>query len=144
MANLGNKRELAAVGRKNQKKYPGNNQSLKSAVLRINEKYITHLFEVVERSVTKILSQEYNKIKNRILGALFKLDDFLLHPQVQVQSETIPGISFNMNVKIQEPTEDRSQNDPHPEVGPSIYRLSQSMDSDTEELSYIYIVCYIL
>ena len=33
----------------------------------------------------------------------------------------------------QEPNEDRSQDDPHPEVGPSVYQSRHSIDSDPDE-----------
>ena len=42
----------------------------------------------------------------------------------------------NMNVENQEPSEDRSQNDPRSEVDASVYRSAQSMDWDREETSY--------
>ena len=41
-----------------------------------------------------------------------------------------------MNIENQKPNDDRSQNDPQPEVGASIYQSFQSMGSDPEETSY--------
>ena len=76
----------------------------------------------------KKLTQEFSRTESRILGALSKLDEFVLNPQVTVQSGTVPGTSRNVKTENQEPTEDRSQNDPRPEVDESIYRSSQSMN----------------
>ena len=92
--------------------------------------------EQIEARVTKKLSQESDMTKSQNLGALTKHDDFLLSPQVWVQSGTVPGTSRNMNVENHELTKDRSPNDPCPEVDASIYRSSQFMDSDPEETSY--------
>ena len=75
--------------------------------------------EEIEGSVTKKLSQEFSMIENRILGALFNLEDVLLNPQAQTQSRTFPNTFWNSNTENQEGDEDRSQNDPRPEVGTS-------------------------
>ena len=91
--------------------------------------------EEIESRERKKFPHEFNRTKSRILGALPKLDTFL-NAQVRVQSGTDLGTSQNMIAKNQEPTGDRSQNDPRPEVDASIYRLTQSMDSDPEETSY--------
>ena len=37
----------------------------------------------------------------------------------------------------QEPNEDRSQDDPHPEVGPSVHQSRHSIDSDTDEAPHM-------
>ena len=36
----------------------------------------------------------------------------------------------------QEPNEDRSQDDPHPEVGPSVYQSRHLNDSESDEAPY--------
>ena len=140
MATLKNKRELPAVTRDNHERSLKNSQSPSLAVLRINEEYITQMLEEIEGKVTKKLSQELSRTKSRILDALYELDEFLLNPQVRVQSGTVPGTSRNMKVENQKLAEDRSQNDPHPEVDASVYRTAQSMDSDPEEASYSHVV----
>ena len=53
----------------------------------------------------------------RILGALSKLDEFLLNQQIQTHSGTVPGTSRNTNMENQGTNEDDSQSDPHPEAG---------------------------
>ena len=83
----------------------------------------------------KELSQEFSRTESRILGALSKLDEFFLNPQVRTLSGTVPGTSRNNDVENWEPTGDRSKNDPHPEVEFSACRTSNSIDSDPEETS---------
>ena len=134
MATLRSKRKLAAVTRETQEEHPRNGQSRKTSVSRIDEEYITQVSEEIEgRLITKKLSQEFNRTESRILGTLFKLDEFLLNPQIGTHSETVPGTFRNTNVENQEPNEDRSQDDPHPEVGPSVCQSRHSIDSDTDE-----------
>ena len=73
--------------------------------------------------VTQKISQELTRTENCILGALAKLDEFLLNTLLGTQSGTVPGSSWNTGVENQEPDEDLSQIDPHPEVGSFVCRL---------------------
>ena len=117
MATLRNKRKLAAVTRETQEEQPRNGQSQNTSVPRINEEYITQVSEEIEGRVTKKLSQEYIRTDSRILGALSKLDEFLLNQQIQTHSRTVPGTFRNTNAENQGTNEDDSQSDPHPEAG---------------------------
>ena len=90
MATLRNKRKLAAVTRETQEEHPRNGQSQNTSVPRINEEYITQVSEEIEGRVTKKLSQEYSRTEPRILGALSKLDEFLLNQQIRTHSGTVP------------------------------------------------------
>ena len=92
MATLRNKRKLAAVTRETQEEHPRNGQSRNTSVPRINEEYITQVSEEIEGRVTRKLSQEFSRTESRILGALSKLDRFLLNPQIRTHSGTVPGI----------------------------------------------------
>ena len=114
-----------------QEEHPRNGQSRNTSVPRINEKYITQVSEEIEGTVTKKLSQEFNRTESGILCALSNLDELLLNPQIRTHSGTVPGTFRNKNVENQEPNEDRSQDDPHPEVGP--YQSRHSNDSDLDE-----------
>ena len=67
------------------------------------------------------------------MGALSELDEFLLNPQIRTHSGTDQGTFRNTNVENQEPKEDRSQEDPHAEVGPSVCQSRHSVDSDPDE-----------
>ena len=144
MATLRNKRKLAAVTRETQEENPRNGQSRNTSVTRINEECITQVSKEIEGRVTEKLSQDFSRTESRILGALSKLDEFLLNQQITTHSGTVPGTFRNTNVENQEPNEDRSQDDPHPEVGPSVCQSRHSIDSDTEESphSHIQVIPY--
>ena len=117
MATLRNKRKLAAVTRETQEEHARNGQSRNTSVLRINEEYITQVSEEIEGTVSKKRSQEFSRTESRILGALSKLDEFLLNQQIRTHSETVPGTFRNTNVENQGTNEDNSQSTPHPETG---------------------------
>ena len=84
-------RKLAAVTREIQEENPRKSQSQNTFVPKINEENITQVFEEVEGRVTKKLSQEFSGTESHILGALSKLDDFLLNLQIRTHSGTVPG-----------------------------------------------------
>ena len=130
MATLRNKRILAAVTRKTQEENPRNGQSRNTSVPRINEEYITQLSEEIEGRVTKKLSQEYSRTVSRILGALSKLDEFLLNQQIRMHSGTVPETFRNTNVDNQGTNEDDSMSDPHPEAG--LFRSQTTQNSGQE------------
>ena len=98
LATLRNKRKLAAVTRETQEEHPRNGQSRNTSVPRTNEEYITQISEEIEGRVTKKLSQKLSRTESRILGALSKLDEFLLNQQVQMHSGTVPETFRNTNV----------------------------------------------
>ena len=117
MATLRSKRKLAAVTRETQEEHLRNGQSRNTPVPRNNEEYITEASEEIEGRVTKKLSQQYSRTESRILGALSKLDEFLLNQQIRTHSGTVPEKFRNTNVDNQGTNEDDSQSDPHPEAG---------------------------
>ena len=131
MATLRNKRKLAAVTRETQEENPRNGQSRNTSVPRINEEYITQVSEQIEGRVTKKLFQEFSRRESRILGALCKLDEFLLNQQIQTLSETVPGTFRNTKVENQGTNEDDSQSDPHPEAG--IFRGQTTQNSGPKD-----------
>ena len=116
MATLGNKRKLAAVSRETPE---GNRSSRAQNVLdpELTRDYISQVSEEIEGRVTKKLSKEFSRTESRILGALSKLDEFLLNPQARNCSVAVPGTSRNNNSGNRETTGDGSSDDPHPEVG---------------------------
>ena len=130
METLRNKRKLAAVTRETQQDYPRNGQSRNTSAPRINEENITPVSEEIEGRVIKKLSQELHRTKSRILGALSKIDDFLLNPQIRTHSGTVPETFRNTNVENQGTNEDGSQSDPHPEAG--IFRSQSTQNSGPE------------
>ena len=122
---------MAAVTRETQEEHPRNGQSRNTSVPKINEEYITQVSEEIESRVTEKLSQEFSRAESRILGALSKLDEFLLNPQITTHSETVPGTFRNTNVENQGTNEDDFQSRPHPEAG--IFCGQTTQNSDLEE-----------
>ena len=104
----------------------------------MTEAYITEVSEEIEGSATEKLFQEFIRTELCILGALSKLDEFLLNPQVRTCSGTVPGTSRNNDFENREPTGDRSQNDPYPEVELSIRQASNTAYSEQEETAHSY------
>ena len=127
MAPLRDKRKLAAVTRETQEEHPRNGQSRNTSVPRINEEYITQVAEEIESRVSKKLPQEFCRTESRILGALSKLDEFLLKQQIRTHSGIVPGTFRNTNVENQGTNEDDSQSDPHPEAGILHKTLAQKL-----------------
>ena len=130
MATLRNKRKSAAVTRETPEEHPTNGQSRNTSVPRINEEYITQVFEKIEGRVTKKLSQEFSRTESRVLGALSKLDEFRLNPQIRTHSGTFPVTFRNTNVENQGTKKSDSQSDPHPEAG--IFRSQTTQRSGPE------------
>ena len=127
MATLSNKRKLAAVTRETQEENPRNGQSRNTSIPRIIEEYCTQVCEEIEGRVCKKLSQGFSRTESRILGALSKLDEFLLNQQIRTHSWTVPETFRNTNVDNQGTNEDDSQSDPHPEAG--LFRSQTTQNS---------------
>ena len=115
MATL-NKRKLAALNKENCEEHPRSNLAQNSTDPRSQEDYITQVAEEIEGRVTKKLSQEFSRTENRILGALARLDDFLMNPLLQGHSGITPETSRNVFSINQGTNEDDSQSDPHPDA----------------------------
>ena len=115
MATLRNKRKLAAVSRET----PENTRSGRAPNVldpELTQEYISQVSDEIEGRVTKKLSKEFSRTESRILGALSKLDAFLLNPQVRTCSVAAPGTSRSSNLENQGTNEDRPSDDPGPEV----------------------------
>ena len=96
MATLRNKKKLAAVSEKT----PECSRSSRGQTVldpELAQDYISQVSEEIEGRVTKKLSKEFSKTESRILGALSKLDEFLLNPQVRTCSVAVQGTSGNAN-----------------------------------------------
>ena len=131
MACLRNKRKLAAVSRETPE---GSRSSRAKNVLEpeLTQDYISQVSEEIEGRVTKKLSKEFSKTESRILGALSKLDEFLLNPQVRTCSVAVPGSSRNNTSDKRETTGDRPSDDPYPEVGYFSHHSVQLNSPETE------------
>ena len=126
MATLRNKKKLAAFNKENYEEHPRNNLAQNSNVPRSQEDYITLIAAETEARVTKKLSQEFSRTENRILGALARLDDFLMNPLIQGHSGTAPETSRNIFIIGQGTNEDDSQSNPCPEAGISNNQMTQN------------------
>ena len=135
MALLRNKRKLVAVSRETQE-HTTNSQSQNRVVSGSTADYITQVSEETESSVTNNSSHKVNRTESSILGALSKLDKFLLNPQKWTLSWDFPGASPINALENCEPTGNRSQKDSHPDVEFATHRTSNSTDSDPEETSH--------
>ena len=91
----------------------------------------------IEGRVTKKLSKEFGKTESRILGALSKLDELLLNPQVRTSAVAVPGTSRNDNSENRETTGDRSSDDPYPEMGHFSHHSGQLNSPETENHPHI-------
>ena len=126
-----NKKKLAALNKKNCEDHPRSKLVQISNVPRSQEDYITQVSEEIEGRVTKKLSQEFSRTENRILGALARLDDFLMNPLIQGHSGTAPETSRNVFSINQGTNEDGSRSDPHPEAG--LFNNQMTQNSGPED-----------
>ena len=103
-----------------------------SDVPRSQEDSINQASVEIEGRVTKKLSQEFSWTKDRILGALARLDDFFMNPLIQGHSGTTLETSQKAFSSNQGTNEDDSQSDPHPEAG--VFRSQTTQNSGPEDL----------
>ena len=137
METLRNKRKLAAVSRESPEN-TRSNQSQNTLDPEMAQEYISQVSEEIEGRVTKKLSKEFSRTKSHILGALSRLDEFLLIPQVRTCSVAVPETSRNSNSENREPIGDRSLDDPCPEAR---FSSHHSGDLNTPEVEdYLHMV----
>ena len=141
MATLRNKIKLSAVSRETPE---GSRSSRGQSVLdtELTQDYISQVSEEIEGRVTKKLSKEFSKTESRILGALSKLDEFLLNPQVRTCSVAVQGTSRNANSENRETHGDRSSDDPYPEVGYFPHHSGQLTSPEAETNSHMVTETY--
>ena len=136
MATLRNKRKLAAASRETRE---GNRSSRGQNVLdpELTQDYIFQVSEEIEGRVTKKFSTKFSKTESRILGALSKLDEFLLNPQVRTCSVAVQGTSRNANSENRETHGDRSSDYPYPELGYFPHHSGQFSSREAETNSHM-------
>ena len=141
MALLRNKRKLAAVSRETPE---GSRSSRGQTVLdpELTQDYISQVSEEIEGRVTKKLSKEFSKTESHILGALSKLDQFLLNPQVRTCSVAVQETSRNASSENREIHGDRSLDGPYPEMGYFPHHSGQLNSPETETISHMVIENY--
>ena len=141
MATLRNKRKLAAVSRET----PEDSRSSRGQTVldpELTQDYISQVSEEIEGKVTKKLSKEFSKTESRILGALSKVDEFLLNQQVRNCSVAVQGTSRNANSENRETHGDRSSDDPYPEVGYFPHHYGQLNSPEAETNSHMVTETY--
>ena len=115
MATLRNKKKLAAVSRETSES-TRNGRTQNTLDPELAQDYISQVSEEIEGRITKKLLKEFSRTESRILGALSKIDEFLLNPQVRTCSVAVPGTSRSNNIESQGTNDDRPSDDPGPEV----------------------------
>ena len=133
-----NKRKLAALNRENCEENPRSNMAQNSGAPRSQEDYITQVSEEIEGRARKRLSKEFSRTENRILGALARLDDFLMNPLLLGHSGTTPEPTRNTSHNNQGTNEDGSQNDPHPEAGPFHCQTTRNVSLEGDHDRYAF------
>ena len=126
-----NKWKLAAFNKENCEEHLRSNLAQNSNAPRSQDDYITQVFEVLEGRVSKKLSQELSRTEDRILGALARLDDFLMNPLFQGHSRTDPETSQNVISISQGTNENDSQSKLHPEAG--LFNNQMTQNSGPED-----------
>ena len=104
-----NKRKLAALNKENCEENPKSNMAQNSGAPRSQEDYITQVSKEIEGRVTKRLSKEFSRTENRILGALARLDNFLMNPLLPGGSGATPESTRNASGINQGTNEDDSR-----------------------------------
>ena len=131
MATLRNKKKLSAVSRETPE---GSRSSRAQNELdpELTQDYICQVSEEIKGRVTTNFSKEFSKTESHSLGALSKLDEFHLNPQVRTCSVAVPGTSRNTILENRVNTGDRSSDDPYPEVGYFSLHSGQLEGPETE------------
>ena len=86
---------MAALNKEKCEDHLRSNLAQNSSAPRSQQDYISQVSEEIEQRVTKRLSKEFSRTENRILGALARLDDFLMNPLLPGHSGTTPDPSRN-------------------------------------------------
>ena len=102
MATLRKKSKLVAVSKETPDNMR-NSQSQTTLDPGVAQEYISQVSEEIEGRVTKKLSKDFSRTESRILGALSKLDEFLLNPQVRTCSVAVPGTSNIQEQRLRKP-----------------------------------------
>ena len=131
MTTLRNRGKLAAVSRETPE-ITKNSQSQNTLHQEMAQEYISQVSEETEGRAAKSF-QRIQPDRSRILGALSKLDEILLNPQVRTCFVAVPGTSRNNDSENREPTEDRSLDDLCPKLVFSTDHFTNLNDSEQKE-----------
>ena len=127
MATLRNKKKLAPLNKEICEGHTRRNLAQILNVPRSQEDYITQVSDEIEGRVTNKVSQEFIRTENLFLGALSRLDDFLMNPLFQGHSGTAPETSQNAY-----------GTNPRPEASTSQSQTTRNSDpDDAYDTSYL-------
>ena len=132
METLRNKRNLAAVSRETPEN-TRNSQLQNPLDPEMAQERISQVSEEIEGRVTNKLSKDFSRTESHILGALSKLDEFLLNPQVRTCSLAVPGTTRKNGSEDREPTRDRFLNNPCPEAMLALHHSCNLNGSELEQ-----------
>ena len=96
-----------------------------------HKRTVTQISEEIEGRVTKRLSQEFSRTENRILGAIARVEDFLMKLLIQAHPGIASETSRNALSTSQRTNDNDSQSDPHPEAG--IFHNQTTQNSGPED-----------
>ena len=113
MASFRKKKKLAAVSRQTPEN-TRNSQSQNTLDPGKAQEYISQVSKEIEERVTEQFFGEFSRTQSRIWGALSKLDEFRLNPQVRTCSIAVPGTSSKYDSENRKPNADRSLDNPVP------------------------------
>ena len=116
---------------------PRKHQARNTNSPRLQEDYTAQVSEEIDGRVTKKLFQELIRIESHFLGALSKQYEFLPKPAAQARCGPVPETFRSSKKDNQGTNKDRSQNDPHPEVGVSMSQSSQEFSPSETFYNYI-------
>ena len=136
MATSGNERKLAAVSRRTAES-TRNSKGQNTLDPELTQDCISQVSEEIKGRVTKKLSKEVSRTESGILGALSKLDEFPLNPQVRTCSVAVPGTSRNNVSGNRETAGDRSSDDPCPEVGYCSHHCGRLNSPEAENYPHV-------
>ena len=136
MATLRNKRKLAAVASETAVN-TRISQSQNTLDPKMTQEYIFQVSEEIQGRVTKKFSKHFSQTESRFLGALSKLDEFLLNPQVRTCSVAVTVTIMNNDSGNREPNGDCSPNDPCAETKNSSHQCENLNSSELEEYPHM-------
>ena len=123
-------KKLVATDRDNHQDQPRINQARYASSAKTQEGYNTQVSQKIEGRVTKKLSQEFSRTESCIWAPYHNQTNFFWTHKPVFTPNPVPETSGFSNKQNQRTNEDRSQNDPHPEVGVSFSQSWQELSPE--------------
>ena len=132
MKTLRVKKKLAVLNKEKREEHPRSNLAQNSNVPRSQQDYIIQVSEEIEARVTKKLFQEFNKKENCKLGALSRLDDFLMNLLIQYYSKTTPETSRYSYGANKGTSENETRSEHHLEAGLLLSQATENFGAEDD------------